>query len=145
MSLNQGLEIVMRRGTGRSSPYAKQGVAGKTGTSNDNRDSWFAGFDNSKLSVVWVGRDDNKPTGLTGSSGAMRIWNAMMQEEGVDPLIILANENSVAIEYDTGLQATDKCADVVVLPITRPDTLPIKPGCNIKVGLGQRLRSIFGR
>lgn len=145
MSLNQGLEIVMRRGTGRSSPYAKQGVAGKTGTSNDNRDSWFAGFDNSKLSVVWVGRDDNKPTGLTGSSGAMRIWNAMMREEGVDPLIILANENSVAIEYDTGLQATDKCADVVVLPITRPDTLPIKPGCNIKVGLGQRLRSIFGR
>jgi hypothetical protein len=75
----------------------------------------------------------------------MRIWNAMMREEGVDPLNTLANENSVAIEYDTGLQATDKCADVVVLPVTRPDTLSIKPGCNIKAGLGQRLRSIFGR
>jgi penicillin-binding protein 1B len=145
MSLNQGLEIVMRRGTGRTSPYAKQGVAGKTGTSNDNRDSWFAGFDNSKLSVVWVGRDDNNPTGLTGSSGAMRIWNAMMRDEGSDPFIALENENSVAIEYDTGLRATDKCADVVVLPIARPDTLSIKPGCNVKSGFGERLRSIFSR
>lgn len=143
MSLNRGLEIVMRRGTGRSSPYAKQGVAGKTGTSNDNRDSWFAGFDNSKLSVVWVGRDDNTPTGLTGSTGAMRVWNTMMRAEGSDPLIFPPNENFVAIEYDTGLQATDKCADVVVLPIAQPDTLSVKPGCGIRASFSERLRSLF--
>ncbi len=144
-SLNRGLEVVMRRGTGRSSPYSKQGVAGKTGTSNDNRDSWFAAFDNSKLAVVWVGRDDNQPTGLTGATGAMRIWNAMMRADGTDPLIIPPSEKSVSIEYETGLRATDKCADVVVLPIAQPDTLKIKPGCGIRPNLGDRLRSIFRR
>ena len=59
-AINRALEIVMAKGTGRSSPYSKHGIAGKTGTSNDNRDSWFAGFDNRIVSVVWVGRDDNR-------------------------------------------------------------------------------------
>ena len=144
-SLNSGLEIVMRRGTGRSSPFAQRGVAGKTGTSNDNRDSWFAGFDNSRLSIVWVGRDDNKPTGLTGTSGALRIWNTMTEAAGPDPITSATSENSIAIEYDTGLQATAKCADVVVLPIRRPDTLKPKSGCGIKTSFGERLRAIFGR
>ena len=144
-NLNSGLEIVMRRGTGRSSPFAQRGVAGKTGTSNDNRDSWFAGFDNSRLSIVWVGRDDNKPTGLTGTSGALRIWNTMTEAAGPDPITSATSENSIAIEYDTGLQATAKCADVVVLPIRRPDTLKPKSGCGIKTSFGERLRAIFGR
>lgn len=142
-SLRQGLEIVMQRGTGRSSPFAQQGVAGKTGTSNDNRDSWFAGFDNSRLTVVWVGRDDNKPTGLTGTSGAMRIWNVMTQAEGLDPLTAPITDNLIAIEYETGLLATAKCADVVVLPIRQPDTLKAKPGCGIKPSFSERLRAIF--
>ena len=142
-SLNTGLQLVMQRGTGRSSPFSDQGVAGKTGTSNDNRDSWFAGFDNSRLSVIWVGRDDNKPTDLTGTSGAMRIWNAIAQGEGPDPLLPDTREDLVAIEYDTGLQATSKCADVVVLPIRQPDNLQIKSGCGLKPSFGERLRAIF--
>ena len=142
-SLNAGLQLVMQRGTGRSSPFANRGVAGKTGTSNDNRDSWFAGFDNSRLSVIWVGRDDNKPTGLTGTSGALRLWNAITKVDGPDPLLPTIGENLVPIEYDTGLQATAKCADVVVLPIRQPDTLLVKPGCGLKPSLGERLRSIF--
>jgi penicillin-binding protein 1B len=48
--------------------------AGKTGTSNDGRDSWFAGYTGSYLGVVWVGNDDNAATGLYGASGAMRVW-----------------------------------------------------------------------
>ena len=142
-SLNAGLQLVMQRGTGRSSPFSDQGVAGKTGTSNDNRDSWFAGFDNSRLSVIWVGRDDNKPTDLTGTSGAMRIWNAIARAEGPDPLLPDIREDLVAIEYDTGLQATSKCADVVVLPIRQPDNLQIKSGCGLKPSFGERLRAIF--
>jgi len=86
--LTRALQVVMQRGTGRSSPFARIGVAGKTGTTNDNRDSWFAGFDNSKLSVVWVGRDDNQSTGLTGSSGALRVWNSMTRRNGVDPIVL---------------------------------------------------------
>lgn len=53
-------------------------LAGKTGTTDDLRDSWFAGFGADRLAVVWVGRDDNKPAKLTGSSGALRVWTDLM-------------------------------------------------------------------
>jgi len=49
-------------------------VAGKTGTSSDTHDNWFAGFTGSYLSVVWVGYDDNRATGLTGAAGAFPVW-----------------------------------------------------------------------
>lgn len=61
-------------------------VAGKTGTTNDMRDSWFAGFSADRVLVVWVGRDDNKPMGLSGSSGALRVWGDIMAEIGSEPL-----------------------------------------------------------
>lgn len=53
-------------------------MAGKTGTTDDMRDSWFAGFSGDKVAVVWVGRDDYKPMGLTGGSGALRLWGDFM-------------------------------------------------------------------
>ena len=142
-ALNKALELAMRRGTGRTSPFSQLGVAGKTGTTNDNRDSWFAGFDNSHLSVVWVGRDDNQSTGLTGSSGALRVWNAMARLNGVDPIVPIDSDALVAIEYTSGRRADDRCADIVLLPVHDSQALRIKPGCKIKPSLRQRLRSIF--
>lgn len=70
------LTEVTQRGTAKSLSWQFPNInlAGKTGTTNDLKDSWFAGFDESKLTVVWVGRDDNKPTGLTGASGALKVW-----------------------------------------------------------------------
>lgn len=54
--------------------------AGKTGTTNDKKDSWFAGFSPNQAAVVWVGYDDNTPHGLTGGSGAVPIWGQFMVE-----------------------------------------------------------------
>lgn len=143
-TLNRALEIAMAKGTGRTSPYAKQGVAGKTGTSNDNRDSWFAGFDNSKVSVVWVGRDDNAVTGLTGASGALRLWSAMTRTEGIDPLVHAPSTQLVDVEFATGMRAASTCADVVSIPVPDAEQLQIKPGCGIAVGVRDRLRRWFG-
>ncbi|MCH8542718.1 MAG: penicillin-binding protein 1B [Alcanivorax sp.] len=72
---------VMREGTGRGLLGvlpADITVAGKTGTSDGFRDAWFAGFSGNHLAVVWVGRDDNQPAGVTGSNAALPIWGQVM-------------------------------------------------------------------
>ncbi|WP_299944665.1 penicillin-binding protein 1B [uncultured Microbulbifer sp.] len=81
--LRWGLEQAMREGTGRR--FAKRlprsvAFAGKTGTTNNNRDSWFAGFSPDVTTVVWLGRDDNERTRLTGSTGALPIWTEIMRK-----------------------------------------------------------------
>ena len=63
-------------------------AAGKTGTSDTQRDSWFAGFTGDTLAVAWVGRDDNKPTGLFGSTGGLRIWIELMKRLPTAPLVV---------------------------------------------------------
>jgi penicillin-binding protein 1B len=61
-------------------------TAGKTGTSNDTRDSWFAGFTGEHLAVFWMGRDDNKSTGLFGATGALRAWRDLFAKLPTQPL-----------------------------------------------------------
>ncbi len=83
------LQDAVTRGTGR--PLLADGLgrlnpAGKTGTSNDSRDSWFAGYTGDHLAVVWVGNDKNEPTGLYGSTGAMRVWSALFGKLPSAPL-----------------------------------------------------------
>ena len=60
-------------------PFISFPAAGKTGTSNEERDSWFIGFTPESLTVIWVGLDDNSPHGLTGTGGALLIWLYFMQ------------------------------------------------------------------
>lgn len=67
-------------GLGRLKP------AGKTGTSNDSRDSWFAGWTGDHLAVIWVGNDQNQPTGLYGATGAMRVWSGIFSRLPSAPL-----------------------------------------------------------
>ncbi len=76
------LTHVAKRGTAKSLSWKlpNHNLAGKTGTTNDLRDSWFAGFDDNKLAVVWLGRDDNQPTGLTGASGALLVWADLFKQ-----------------------------------------------------------------
>ncbi len=87
--LNVALKRVVTHGTASSlSNYIPDAVqaAGKTGTTDELRDSWFAGFTGDRLAVVWIGHDDNKPTVLTGSSGAMVVWGKIMQSLHPQPL-----------------------------------------------------------
>ncbi|MBX3034349.1 MAG: transglycosylase domain-containing protein [Bdellovibrionaceae bacterium] len=55
-------------------------AAGKTGTTNDNRDTWFMGFTPHVATVVWAGYDDNTVTKLTGASGSVPIWTEFMKK-----------------------------------------------------------------
>lgn len=64
-------------------------VAGKTGTSDEVRDSWFAGFDGRMLTVVWVGRDDNRPMAGRAGSAALEVWRALMRTVGASPLSLI--------------------------------------------------------
>jgi len=87
--LTYALRSVVREGTGRGAYRylpANFDAAGKTGTTNDGRDSWFAGFSGDLLTVTWIGRDDNGSTGLTGGSGALRIWAHFMAAASERPL-----------------------------------------------------------
>ena len=141
-AMTRALEVVMQTGTGRTSRYASSGIAGKTGTSDDFRDSWFAGFDATTLTVAWVGYDDNSPTGLTGSAGALKIWDAIMANLDLVPLAELSGANMVEIEYTTGLVANAGCAQIVSVPIPEGSVLRSKPGCGINLrSLSNRLRS----
>ncbi len=77
------LQEAVRSGTGRrlvAEGLGDLAPAGKTGTSNDSRDSWFAGYTGDHLAVAWVGNDDNEPTGLYGSTGAMRVWSRLFTQ-----------------------------------------------------------------
>lgn len=86
--LEWAMQGVFERGTARnmmSRLDRNLPLAGKTGTTNDLRDSWFAGYGNDLVGVVWLGHDDNRDTGLTGSSGALRVWTDIMSRLDIQP------------------------------------------------------------
>ncbi|WP_394540343.1 penicillin-binding protein 1B [Lysobacter enzymogenes] len=83
------LQQAVTNGTGRQlvgDGLGKLQPAGKTGTSNDGRDSWFAGWTGDHLAVIWVGNDQNQTTGLYGATGAMRVWSAIFSRLPTAPL-----------------------------------------------------------
>src|SRR4030095_2276165 len=109
------LRSVINEGTGagaRSAGFSLD-AAGKTGTTNDLRDAWFAGFAPELLTVVWVGMDDNQPVGLSGAQAALPIWTDFMKRA-------LAGRSSISftppdgvtfvdIDRETGQLATPAC------------------------------------
>jgi penicillin-binding protein 1B len=147
-ALNQGLVQVMERGTGRTVRMqlpADMVVAGKTGTSDDLRDSWFAGFTNDHLIVTWIGADDNTPTGLTGGSGAARIWAGALHSLEASSYTAPAPDTVADqwIDYLTGQPMAESCDNAVAVPI--PLDVPVERafGCNGETGLGARIRGWF--
>ncbi len=137
--VNHTLHDVTREGTGRviGQAFPDRVLAGKTGTSNDRRDSWFAGFDDRHLVVVWLGLDDNRPTGLTGATGALPIWIRTMAalpggslNLGHHPEISLQS-----VDRRSGLRVdTEACPERVLLPFWRDSAPRTRAGCDVPSG-----------
>jgi penicillin-binding protein 1B len=119
--LESAMKQVVDQGTARGlKRYLGENpnLAGKTGTTDDLRDSWYAGFGGDHVAVVWVGRDDNKPTGLTGSSGALPIYGQTLRRLGYSPLI---QEPPSGVNYEwvdesADLLAGPNCSESMRLP-----------------------------
>jgi len=92
-------------------------AAGKTGTTNDQRDAWFVGFTPELLTVVWVGLDDNQPLGLTGAQAALPIWTEFMTRaltgRGNVDFEVPEGVSFADIDVTTGKLATPTCPRVV--------------------------------
>jgi len=122
--LQHAMQRTMREGTGRS-VYSRLpsslALAGKTGTSNDSRDSWFAGFSQDLLAVVWLGRDDNGPTPLTGATGALQVWTDFMIKADPLPLDMPLPDNVVQawVNAASGQGSDPSCPNVVQMPYIR--------------------------
>ena len=113
------MRSVLNEGTaaGARSAGFRLDAAGKTGTTNDLRDAWFAGFTPGLLTVVWVGFDDNQPLGLSGAQAALPIWTEFMKRAlaGTPNIPFEAPEgvSFVDIDPDTGKLAVPGCPRVI--------------------------------
>ncbi len=123
--IKRALNAVTHVGTARSLQKLLPGleVAGKTGTTNQLRDSWFAGYSGSHLAVVWLGRDDNQPVELTGASGALKLWAGFMGKIDSQslPLLELSSLDYKWIDYRNGRLSAEDCESVLYLPFRRGD------------------------
>jgi penicillin-binding protein 1B len=143
------MEAVLREGTARAAyerfPFGLH-LAGKTGTTDDQRDSWFAGFSGNYNAVVWVGRDDNNKMPLTGATGALPIWTNLMAQLPNQslPTPSHANIEWQWIDRATGNRTDEGCSGSRRLPIDRRNTQPPYVPCGGRGPAGW-LNQMFGR
>src|SRR3989338_3249306 len=147
--LQNAMQRTMSEGTGRS-VYSQLprslALAGKTGTSNDSRDSWFAGFSQDVLAVVWLGRDDNGPTPLTGATGALQVWTDFMRQADPLPLDMPVPDNVVLAWVDASSgQGTDpSCPNAVQMPYIRGSKPVAGPACGIQAPVNEVMDWVRG-
>ena len=118
--LTAAMQTVVREGTGQGLagwlPPALA-IAGKTGTTDEQRDAWFAGFTGDRLGVVWIGYDDNRAAKLTGSAAALPVWGEMMAALDPEPLEVPKPDGieRVWIDPESGLRGSG-CPGAVEVP-----------------------------
>ena len=132
--LHYAMVEVVKDGTGKAVYQqlpADYRVAGKTGTTNGLRDSWFAGFAGDYLAVVWIGKDDNSSTGLTGSSGALKIWREFIAQASHRPLDYSPPPGISYhwIDQATGLRSGESCEGARYLPFIQGSAPAQKSRC----------------
>ncbi|MGS2718171.1 penicillin-binding protein 1B [Eionea flava] len=132
--MHYNLQAVMRMGTGRRAYQQlpdSLAVAGKTGTTNRQRDSWFAGYSADHLGIVWVGADNNTPTSYTGSSGALPIWADVFSALSTESLRSEQPDNIAYYWADSrdGLLSTENCEGAILVPYIRGSQPEQSPRC----------------
>ncbi len=129
--LQSALQEVVRQGTATSVtnllPAGFQ-VAGKTGTTDDTKDSWFAGFSQDRMAVVWLGYDDNRTTHLSGASGALQVWGRVLAQIDAQSLQLTPTEGVEFAWLDETSQgrAVESCQGAVYLPFIK-GSVPDEP------------------
>ena len=126
--INYALQQVVNKGTATSIHSALPAdlhVAGKTGTTNDARDAWFAGYSGNYTTVVWLGHDDNRPIGLSGATGALPVWIDVMRRLKLTPVAPQqpSNVQWQWIDQSTGKISAQGCHGAVFIPMLI-DSLP---------------------
>ena len=127
--VGNALQYAVTSGTGRAlirDGLGRLAPAGKTGTSNDSRDSWFAGYTGDHLAVVWVGNDQNQPTGLYGATGGMRVWSDIFARLPSAPLRL--SSDGIDWRWVVDAQSTDAdCPGARYLPFVAGYAPPYQP------------------
>ena len=137
--LHYALQEVVREGTGRGVyQYLPENfnVAGKTGTTDGLRDSWFAGFSGDLVTTTWIGRDDNGDTGLTGSTGALKLWAHFMRRASDRSLAYRIPESIEHhwVDGSNGLLSGEHCENSRLLPFIAGSEPSKKAFCQRRPG-----------
>jgi penicillin-binding protein 1B len=157
--MHYNLQAAMRIGTGRRAYQElpeQLVVAGKTGTTNRQRDSWFAGYSADHLGIVWVGNDNNTPTPYTGSSGALPIWTDIFKRLSTRGISHRQPDNIAYYWADNrdGLLSAEGCDDTILVPYVRGSEPEQTDTCQLidkpvnhwfKKWFGEELNNISGQ
>ncbi len=153
------LQGVVREGTAqalRAWLQPESAVAGKTGTTDEQRDAWFAGFTGDRLAVVWIGYDDNRAANLSGAAAALPLWGDLMASLSPEPLVQARPDGieSVLIDPQSGLRADMLCPGALELPFTQGSAPVENAPCastlgiaveDLKQGAKSWFERLFGR
>ena len=143
--LKFAMQQTFERGTARgysSRQIQSWNAGGKTGTSDDQRDSWFVGFAGELLVIVWLGFDDNRQTPLTGRTGAFQVWKNFVSD--VDPIktdkASLPRIEYVWTDLKDGLRSGAKCKNSLLVPFIRGTEPKIIPDTRRKCSVAKERR-----
>ncbi|MDF1764283.1 MAG: penicillin-binding transpeptidase domain-containing protein, partial [Oleibacter sp.] len=141
--LTYGMEQVVEQGTGKAlKETLPLPIAGKTGTSDQQRDAWFVGFDQRYLGVVWVGRDDNQSMPFGGSSAALPIWKKTFEKVGVVPLLSPSSLTSLSVNEEGEVNGPKCSGQLYAFPVSWLDK-PMENCDSTRAKIGKEIKSWF--